>query len=94
MPLSISHGHPTLLIRTAAYERVELSRARIDELLTLTDEEFRVEAGVIVIGPVYDTEALGSLIDGLENLGLEYYDDFFELSGGWPDWLRIYAGAA
>jgi hypothetical protein len=27
----------------------------------------------------------------LENRGLAYFDDFFELSGNWPAWLSIYA---
>jgi hypothetical protein len=33
------------------------------------------------------------LLDELEGLGLVYFDDFFELSGNWPEWLRIYASS-
>jgi hypothetical protein len=35
---------------------------------------------------------LGPIIEYLEKVGLIYFDDFFELSGNWPDWLQIYAG--
>ena len=31
------------------------------------------------------------VIAQLEEEGLVYYDDFFELSGNWPDWLRLFA---
>jgi hypothetical protein len=33
------------------------------------------------------------LIAYLEQKGLAYYDDFFELSGNWPTWLRLVAVA-
>ena len=36
---------------------------------------------------------LTTLVDELEGLGLTYFDDFFELSGGWPEWLQLYASA-
>jgi len=32
---------------------------------------------------------LGALLGDLEQLGLVYYDDFFELSGNWPEWLHV-----
>ena len=93
MPLSIGSGAPTLFIRRAAYERADLARASIDQRLGLTADEFRVEGDVVAIGPVYDGEALATLLDDFERLGLEYYDDFFELSGNWPEWLALFAGS-
>jgi hypothetical protein len=30
------------------------------------------------------------LFEELEQVGLVYFDDFFELSGNWPQWLRLY----
>lgn len=82
-----------MLVRRAAYERTGLVRAAIDERLGLTPEEFRVEGNVLVIGPVYDADAFGTLVEELEQLGLSYYEDFFELSGNWPDWLSLFAGS-
>ena len=26
--------------------------------------------------------------------GLTYFDDFFELSGNWPEWLKLFATGA
>ncbi len=94
MPLQIHAGAPTLFIRRAAYERAGLVRAALDERLGLTDDEFRVEGQVVAIGPVYDTEGFATLLEELERLGLSYYDDFFELSGNWPEWLAVFAGAS
>ena len=34
-------------------------------------------------------QGIEGLVEELEGLGLVYYDDFFELSGNWPDWLRL-----
>lgn len=51
MPLSISEGAPTLLIRRAAYERSGLDRSTLDERLGLTPDEFRVEGSLVAIGP-------------------------------------------
>ena len=89
MPLDIPSGHPTLLIRRAAYERTGLVRAALDERLGLTADEFRVERDLVVLGPIHDEDALGALLAELEQLGLAYFDDFFDLSGNWPDWLRL-----
>ena len=33
------------------------------------------------------------LLDELEQMGLRYYDDFFELSGNWPAWVSVLAGS-
>lgn len=95
MALSISTGAPTLFIRRAAYEASGLTRAALDERLGLTPDEFRVEADLVVIGPIYgsDGDALGTLIAELEGMGLVYFDDFFELTGNWPDWLKLYVGS-
>jgi hypothetical protein len=93
MPLQIHTRAPTLFIRRSAYERSGLVRSALDERLGLTADEFRVEGDVVAIGPVYDAEAFAALLDDLEQLGLAYYDDFFELSGSWPDWLAVFAGS-
>jgi hypothetical protein len=90
MPITISSTAPTLLIRKHAFERVGLTRAQFDEALTLTPDEFRVEGGLIAVGPLVGEDTLTELIALLEERGLVYYDDFFELSGNWPDWLRLF----
>ena len=94
MPLELSHGRAVVLIRQSAFERNRLTRAVIDERFNLTDEEFRVEDGLIALGPLPSEDMLPDLIGALENSGLVYFDDFFELSGNWPDWLTLYARGA
>lgn len=91
MALAVDTGAPTLFMRRAAYEKSGLSRAAIDERLGLTADEFRVEGNLIAIGPIYGTDgaALGELIAELEGMGLVYFDDFFELTGNWPEWLKL-----
>jgi hypothetical protein len=91
MPLDISAGSPTLFIRRDAFERVGLTRQRIDARLNLTPDEFRVEGPLIAVGPLVGDTALDELLGELEALGLVYFDEFFELSGNWPEWLRLYA---
>ena len=93
MPLPVATGAPTLFLRRAAYESSGLTRAAIDERLGLTADEFRVEEDLIAIGPIYGGEGdiLADFIAELESIGLVYFDDFFELSGNWPTWLRLHA---
>ena len=89
MALLVTQGVPTLFFRREAYERAGLTRATLDARLGLTDAEFRVEGNLVAIGPIYDVDALGVLVDELEQVGLTYYDDYFELSGSWPEWLTV-----
>jgi len=91
MPLQVPAGLPTILIRKDAFERENLVRSEIDERFNLTDAEFRVEGSLVMIGPLPSDEMLGPVLDYLEEKGLEYYDDVLELSGNWPEWVRLFA---
>ena len=94
MPLELSVGRAVVLIRQSAFERNGLTRLGVDERYNLTDQEFRVEDGLIALGPLPSEDMLPELVDDLEESGLVYFDDFFELSGNWPDWLALYARGA
>ena len=93
MAQEIPAGQAMLFIRRDAYERAGLTRAAIDERLNLTADEFRVDGQLIAIGPLPDDSVLRDLFDELEEAGLVYFDDYFELSGNWPTWLRLYVAA-
>ena len=89
MPQEIPAGQSVLLIRRDAYERAHIVRSSIDERLGLTDDEFRVDGRLVIIGPIPDDTALRAILDDLEEAGLVYFDDYFELSGNWPSWIRL-----
>ncbi len=91
MPLDLPHSYSTLLIRREAFERAGLTRTAFDERLNLTPDEFRVERGLIAIGPVHDPNDLQRVLEELEQQGLVYFDDFVEFSGSWPAWVRVFA---
>jgi hypothetical protein len=92
MPIKLAPNAPTLLMRRDAFERAQLTREAIDRWLNLTPDEFQVEHGLVAVGPIHDDEGLQALVLGLEDLGLVYFDDFFEMSGNWPDWVSLFAG--
>ena len=94
MPLELPAGSPSLVIRRPAFERAGIERATIDERLGLTDQEFRVEGDVIVVGPIHNEDAFHELIEDFESAGLVHFEDFFDFSGNWPEWLMLYARGA
>ena len=94
MALELAHGRAVVLIRQSAFERSGIARSAIDERYNFTADEFRVEEGMVVLGPLPSDDMLPELIDDLERSGLVYFDDFFELSGNWPEWLVLYARGA
>jgi hypothetical protein len=94
MPLELPRDNAIILIRQSAFEASGILRTAIDERYGLTADEFRVEDGMVVVGPLPSEDALPNLINDLEQSGLVYFDDFFELSGNWPDWLTLYARSA
>ena len=89
MAVSIQSGQPVVVILQQAFERAGLVRGAIDASFNLTDQEFRVEEGLVILGPLPSDDMLSPLIDALEGSGLVYFDDFFELSGNWPEWLSL-----
>lgn len=91
MPLSVTSGLATVFIRKSAFEKAGLMRVEIDQRFNLTDAEFRVEGELIAIGPLPSDDMVGPMLEYLEEKGLAYFDDVFELSGNWPEWLRLYA---
>lgn len=94
MALELAHGHAVILIRQSAFERSGITRSAIDERYNLTADEFRVEEGLVVLGPLPSADIVPQLIDDLEQSGLVYFDDFFEVTGNWPEWLMLYARGA
>ena len=93
MPIPVTHDRPTVFIRREAFEKAGLERHSIDARFNLTDEEFAVEGDLIAVGPLPSDDTLSDLVIALEEIGLRYFDDFFELSGNWPGWLNLFVTA-
>jgi hypothetical protein len=94
MPLELPQNNAVVLIRQSVFEASGVTRAAIDERYNLTADEFRVEDGLVLVGPLPSDDALSTLINDLEKSGLVYFDDFFDLSGNWPEWVTLYARSA
>lgn len=94
MPIATQAGLPTLFVRKQAYEQSSLMRSEIDARFNLTDKEFTVEGNLIAIGPLPSDDMIAPMIEFLEEKGLAYFDDFFEMSGNWPEWLKVFATAS
>ena len=90
MPIELGYGRAIILIKQSAFERAGLVRNAIDARYNLTDEEFRVEEGLVALGPLPSEDLLTELVEDLESNGLVYFEDFFDLSGNWPEWLSVY----
>ena len=90
MPIEIERQVPSLCIQRVAFERASLTRAGVDAALGLTADEFRVENDLIIVGPLFG-DATNRLLSLLDDAGLQYFDDYFELTGNWPEWLTLYA---
>lgn len=93
MPLALAREKTTLVMRRDAFERVGLARVDFDQRLGLTDEEFRVEGNLVCIGPIHEDAAVSEVVAELEERGLVYFEDFFDVSGNWPEWLTLFAMA-
>lgn len=93
MPLKVPGTTSTVFIRRTAFEAANLQRVELDEAFNLTDAEFRLEGELIAIGPLPSDEDLPVLVEQLEERGLVYFEDFFELSGNWPAWLGVFVQA-
>jgi hypothetical protein len=91
MSHELAHGRSVILIRQGAYQRVGIIRHALDERYSLAPDEFAVEEGLVILGPLASDDFLSRIISDLEESGLVYFDDFFEMSGNWPDWLALYA---
>jgi hypothetical protein len=94
MPLKVAATNSTVFIRRGAFDTARLQRAEIDGQFNLTDAEFRIEGELIAIGPLPSEDDVPLMVAYLEDRGLSYFDDFFELSGNWPEWLGVFVQGA
>ena len=77
-----------LVIRRKALEKFCRSHNDLNNLL-----EFDLLKGetdkLLVYGPYFDYESLGEVCRRLDQLGLQYWDDYFDLKEDIPDWISL-----
>jgi hypothetical protein len=59
-----------------------------------TSAPFDSNAEIASFGPHFGAEALETLVRRLSDLGLKYFDNFFEFSGDFPKWCIFGVSAA
>jgi len=55
------------------------------------DKPFDLSDDLISFGPSFGQEALDVFVTRLMQVGLEYFEDFFEFSNACPDWCQFQA---
>ncbi|MFD1331454.1 hypothetical protein ACFQ4O_05515 [Methylopila musalis] len=64
------------------------------EALMAFDSPFGESEEFVVYGPYFDLESLNAVADFLVKIGLEYWDDFFDLKEDRPGWCSLVVGPA
>jgi len=87
IPVSFQHG---IVIRQAALAAHGLTRADLFRVFE-TDQPLGENDGLISFGPCFGPDACNEFISRLQDLGLVYVDDFFDLALDHPEWLQFQA---
>jgi len=77
-----------LLLRKKSLSEKEVALAELTEAMKGA-EQVGEDAHLISYGPCFGAEALDGYIKSLQNIGLDYWDDFVEFSGDFPSWCRF-----
>jgi len=82
-----------IIVRRAALTERDISW---DKLLRALEVKAPLDSNddLISFGPTFGKEALEVFLRRLSDLGLEYYDDFFEFSGDYPKWCVFRVSAS
>jgi hypothetical protein len=76
--------------------RKALAERQVDlrNLYIAMDAEERLDANddLLSFGPHFGREALNTVLSRLTELGLIYFDDFFEFCGDYPPWCAFRGG--
>jgi hypothetical protein len=81
-----------LVVRRAALEEGGVSWADLLAALEVS-EPLDENAYLISFGPHFGEEAMDTMNRRLIGIGLEYFDDFFEFSGPYPEWCIFKGGS-
>ena len=88
--LVVGAGHAGTEAAVAAARRGARTGLITSALETIGQMSCNPAIGCVAKGTVVrEVDALGTLVDELEQTDLVYFDDYFELSGSWPEWLSV-----
>jgi len=74
-----------IVVRLAALAERSVPLEKVLNALEVS-EPFDGNDQIFSFGPHFGQEALDTLLHRLSDLGLKYFDDFFEFSGDFPPW--------
>jgi hypothetical protein len=81
-----------IVLRLASLDERGVSLDRILRALEVS-APFDGNSEIASFGPSFGQEALDVFLHRLSDLGLQYFDDFFEFSGDFPKWCIFTASA-
>ena len=86
-------GEYSIVVRLASLKKRGVPLSKLMAALGAS-EPFDSNDEIASFGPHFGREALDTLVQRLSDLGLEYFDDFFEFSGDFPKWCIFRVSAA
>jgi hypothetical protein len=86
-------GEFGIVVRLASLNEQGISFEKL-QIAIEASSPFDSNAEIASFGPHFGTEALEILVRRLSDLGLKYFDDFFEFSGDFPKWCIFGVSAA
>jgi hypothetical protein len=84
----LSH-HFGIVIQKKAIKRVQVSFDSILELME-TSEPLDEDEFLLSFGPHFGGEAANEFIKRLEEIGLQYGNDFIDFNDTLPDWCQLF----
>jgi hypothetical protein len=88
--INVTHEYGLVVRKDALLER----GVSLENLLVVMKAGAPLDSDdrLISFGPSFGQEALDGLIRELQDLGLQYFDDFIDVAGDYPAWCRFKVG--
>jgi hypothetical protein len=80
--------HFGIVVRRRALARLNIDETKLLSLME-TEAAYDADPELISFGPHFGEEAAEEFVRRLKNLGLEYAEDFFQVSSEVPDWCGM-----
>lgn len=81
------HGNFGIAIRLNSLNENGINFEKIRNLME--NENFEENNDLVIFSPIFGKEAMEELSRRLSEIGLQYFDDFFELEFVFPEWCQL-----